>query len=329
MKEVRWGIIGCGDVTEKKSGPAFSRVPGSKLVAVMRRDGAKAEEYSRRHKVPRWYDRAEDLINDPEVNAVYIATPPAFHMDYTLQVAAAGKPVYVEKPMALNTVQCEEMIAACHSGNTPLFVAYYRRALPRFRKIKELVDSGVLGSIHSFRIFLQKPPSAADIEHRPSWRVDPAIAGGGYFIDLAPHTIDFLDYILGPITEVKGFADNRAGYYPAEDNIAALFRTEAGIHGTGNWSFTADEERDEVEIYGNRGTLSFSTFLDRPIVLRTADSTEEFSIPHPPHVQEPLIHLVVDELLGRGTCPSTGETAARTTWITDQILHDFYFDGKR
>src|SRR6056297_2877555 len=177
MNEVKWGIIGCGDVTEKKSGPAFSRVPGSELVAVMRRDGAKAEDYARRHGVPRWYDRSEDLINDPEVNAVYVATPPAFHRDFTLQVATAGKPIYVEKPMALNSVQCDEMVAACRQAGVPLFVAYYRRALPRFLKIRELVESGVLGTIDSFRILLRKPPSQADLEHRPSWRVDPTIAG--------------------------------------------------------------------------------------------------------------------------------------------------------
>ncbi len=326
MNEVKWGIIGCGEVTEKKSGPAFSRVPGSKLVAVMRRDGAKAEDYARRHGVPRWYDRAEDLINDPEVNAVYVATPPAFHRDFTLQVATAGKPIYVEKPMALNSVQCDEMVAACRQAGVPLFVAYYRRALPRFLKIRELVESGVLGTIDSFRILLQKPPSMEDLEHRPSWRVDPTIAGGGYFIDLAPHTIDFIDYILGPISEVRGFADNRRGYYPAEDNLSAIFRTDAGIHGTGSWSFTAEGERDEVEIFGSLGCLSFSTFLDHPIVLRNNGSQEEFIIPHPPHVQEPLINLVVDDLLGRGSCPSTGETAARTTRITDEILRDYYRD---
>lgn len=138
MKEIRWGIIGCGDVTEVKSGPAFQRADGSSLVAVMRRSGDLAKDYARRHGVARWYENAEALINDPGVDAIYIATPPAFHKEYTLLSAAAGKPVYVEKPMALNFEECQEMIQACRSARVPLFVAYYRRALARFLKIKRV-----------------------------------------------------------------------------------------------------------------------------------------------------------------------------------------------
>jgi predicted dehydrogenase len=84
MEEIRWGIIGCGDVTEIKSGPAFNKVANSKLVAVMRRDSAKAADYAKRHHVPKWYDDASKLINDPEVNAIYIATPPLQHDYFTI-----------------------------------------------------------------------------------------------------------------------------------------------------------------------------------------------------------------------------------------------------
>ena len=132
MKTIRWGIIGCGDVTEVKSGPALQKADHSALVAVMRRNGQLAEDFARRHGVPQWYDDAAALIHDPAVDAVYIATPPSSHKEYTLMSAAAGKPVYVEKPMARNTAECQAMIAACHKANVPLFVAYYRRALARF-----------------------------------------------------------------------------------------------------------------------------------------------------------------------------------------------------
>ncbi|MDX5436908.1 MAG: Gfo/Idh/MocA family oxidoreductase, partial [Pontibacter sp.] len=139
MQKVRWGIIGCGDVTEVKSGPAFQKIENSELVAVMRRDSAKAQDYAARHGVPKWYDSAEALIHDPDVDAVYIATPPDSHAAYTLRVAAAGKSVYVEKPMALNYTQCQEMLAACNQANVPLFIAYYRRSQPLFLKVKELL----------------------------------------------------------------------------------------------------------------------------------------------------------------------------------------------
>ena len=139
MSKIGWGIIGCGDVTEVKSGPGFQKANNSELVAVMRRNDELAKDYARRHNVPRWYDDAEKLINDPDVNAVYVATPPSNHKQYTLMAAEAGKPIYVEKPMALNAKECSEMIEACKTAGVPLFVAYYRRALERFLKIKELI----------------------------------------------------------------------------------------------------------------------------------------------------------------------------------------------
>jgi 1,5-anhydro-D-fructose reductase (1,5-anhydro-D-mannitol-forming) len=107
---IRWGMIGCGDVTEVKSGPGFQKAAGSALMAVMRRNGGLAADYARRHGVPRCYDRADALLADDEVDAVYIATPPDTHADYALLAAAASKPAYVEKPMARHTPECDRMI---------------------------------------------------------------------------------------------------------------------------------------------------------------------------------------------------------------------------
>src|SRR5438067_2386074 len=120
FNKVRWGIIGCGDVTEVKSGPAFQKIENSELIAVMRRTGALAKDYAERHNVPKWYEEADALINDPDVDAVYIATPPKFHKEYTIKAAKAGKPVYVEKPMARNVAECQEMISACETAGVPL-----------------------------------------------------------------------------------------------------------------------------------------------------------------------------------------------------------------
>src|SRR5690554_1696255 len=133
--EVRWGIIGVGNVCEVKSAPAMNIIPNSRLVAVMRRNGEKAKAYAERHGVSQWYDNADDLINDPEVNAIYIATPPNAHAALTQKAAQAGKPVYVEKPMARTYQECMDMVKICEKAQVPLFVAYYRRALPNFLKI--------------------------------------------------------------------------------------------------------------------------------------------------------------------------------------------------
>src|SRR6266446_5307641 len=321
MKTIRWGIIGCGDVTEVKSGPGFQKSNHSALVAVMRRQGELARDYAQRHEVARWYDNAAALINDSEVDAVYIATPPSSHKEYTLMTAAAGKPVYVEKPMALNFAECKDMIAACAHSGVPLFVAYYRRALPRFLKIKELLDSGAIGNLRFVNITFYQPMAPEDLDSgKQSWRVDPAVGGGGRFVDLASHMLDFLDYALGPIVEVQGLAANQAGKYKAEDIVTGTFRFASAVQGAGTWCFTAFDNSDITEIVGTDGKISFSTFDARPIVLTKRDGATEFSLDYPQHIEQPLIQTVVDQLNGVGKCPSRGETAARTSWVMDQML---------
>jgi len=325
MRTIHWGIIGCGDVTEVKSGPGFQKATNSALVAVMRRDGAKAADYAKRHDVPRWYDDAAKLIADPDVDAVYIATPPHLHEAYTMQVAAAGKPVYVEKPMARTFAECQRMVSACMSAGVPLFVAYYRRCLPRFVKVKELLDSGAIGEVRFVSITYYGPPAPdetnADKSKLP-WRVSVDVAGGGKFVDLASHTLDLLDHFFGPVafSSAGGRAKNQAGLYDAEDIVAADFEFKSGVVATGVWCFSASSHKDQVEIVGSRGTLSFPTFANEPVRLTTPAGTQEFSIDHPPHVQQPLIQTVVDELNGASRCPSTGATAARTNRAMDAML---------
>lgn len=321
---LRWGIVGCGSVTEVKSGPALQQAPGSALAAVMRRNGALAEDYARRHGVPRWHDDAQALVDDPGVDAVYVATPPSTHLAYALMAIRAGKPVYVEKPMALDAGECEAMLAAARAGGVPLFVAYYRRALPRFLKLRELLDGGAIGTPRLVRVLLQRElePAYRDRAALP-WRVRPEISGGGLFVDLGSHTLDLLDFLLGPIMAVHGRADSLSGAYPAEDTVTMAFAFASGVQGTGAWSFCSHGRRDEVEIVGDRGRLAFSTFGDDPIRLETSDGAQAFAIADPLHIQRPLVETIVAELRGEGRCPSSGESAARTTRVIDAVLRDF------
>lgn len=322
MDEVRWGIVGCGNVTEVKSGPGFQKADHSALVAVMRRNAALAEDYAHRHHVPRWTGDAQALIDDPGVDAVYVATPPAFHMDYTIRAARAGKPVYVEKPMARTHEECQAMIAACEQAGVPLFVAYYRRRLPRFLKAKELVASGALGEPRFINVTLyQSPPAGGYTPDKLPWRVIPEIAGAGIFLDLASHTLDILDYILGPVAQVQGIASNQGGMYAAEDIVSGTWTHRSGVHGVGVWCFTAHMRQDMNVIVGSKATLSFSTFGTEPLVITAGDgSRTEFPLDTPKHIQQPLIQSIVDDLNGAGTCPSTGVSAARTSWVMDQML---------
>jgi predicted dehydrogenase len=320
---IRWGIIGCGDVTEVKSGPGFQKAEHSKLVAVMRRNGALAEDYAKRHHVPKWYSHAEDLINDDEVDAIYIATPPAQHMEYTLAAAKVGKPIYVEKPMARNYAECLKMVEACDKANVPLFVAYYRRALPRFLKVKELIEQGVIGDLRFVQTSHYSPQAQHNAGQIP-WRLQPELAGGGLFFDMASHTLDILDFLLGPIIHVEGHASNMAGDYHVEDTVSGSYKFESGIHGTGTWCFSAYKHEDRNEIIGSKGRIQFSTFGNEPIYCETTDSVTEYEFVRPAHIQQPLIQILVNDLLGTGKSPSTGITGARTNHIMDEMVKSYY-----
>lgn len=323
MDEIRWGIIGCGDVTEVKSGPAFTKVPHSSLVAVMRRDAEKAADYAQRHNVPTWYDDADALINDPNVNAVYVATPPDTHAEYAIRAMRAGKPVYVEKPMARNAAECEAMNQVSRETGMPLVVAYYRRSLPYFLKIKELIDTKVIGDIRYVRIQLNWQPYDEEVGEnaKPRWRVDPEISGGGHFHDLASHQFDYLEYVLGPIKTASGIARNQAGLYQADDIVVANFEFESGVLGTGTWCYTVNKEQriEETELIGSKGKISFSFFTMNLIKVETEAGVVEYTIPAPTNIQQPLIESIVNELRGGGKSPSTGETGARSNMILDWI----------
>ena len=318
---VNWGIIGCGNVTEVKSGPAFNKVAGSRLVAVMRRDGEKAKDYAKRHDVPRWYDNASDLINDQDVNAVYVATPPGSHAEYAIAAMKAGKAAYVEKPMAANYGECVTMNRISAETGSPLFVAYYRRMLPGFLKVRELLNSGIAGRPLFFNIRFFIPPYDADKADSLPWRVIPELSGGGYIYDLGSHQLDFIDYLFGPVEKVSALPLNIGNLYTPEDFVSAGMICRGGVAGNAVWSFTAPEfiKEDSIEIICEKGTLRFSCFGFTPTELRCGNKTTFYDNPRPAHVQQNLINSVVEELLCRGKCPSTGISAARTSKILDEI----------
>jgi 1,5-anhydro-D-fructose reductase (1,5-anhydro-D-mannitol-forming) len=325
MKTIRWGMIGCGDVTERKSGPAFGKATHSELVAVMRRNGLLAADYARRHGVSRWHDDADAIIHAPDIDAIYIATLTDTHRDYTRRCAAAGKPVYVEKPMGMNHAECVDMIAACRTAGVPLWVGYYRRALPRFLAVRDLIVAGAIGEVRMVisRQF-QRPPGAEQFAGGAvPWRVNPELSGGGFFFEGACHTFDFLDFLFGPIEEVRAFAGNQAHAYRAEDVVSATYRFASGVFGSGVWCYTADFDEEYNEIVGTHGRIRFSTSQPIPIRIYHGDIMEELSVGDPFHVHQPLIQTIVDELNGSGKCASTGESAARTAKVMEEILAEF------
>lgn len=323
MNTIQWGFIGCGEATEKKSGPAFSQVKGSSVVAVMSRDAEKAKSYAQRHGINKWYTDAQELVDDPRVNAVYIATPPSSHATFAIMAMRAGKPVYIEKPMAASYADCARINRISEQTGVPCFVAYYRRYLPYFQKVKELINNETIGNIINVQVRFAQPPRDLDYNRQDlPWRVLPVISGGGYFYDMAPHQLDLLQDMFGVILFAQGYTSNRGGLYEVEDTLSASFQFENGLPGSGSWCFVAHEsaKEDRIEVIGDRGMLSFSVFTFEPITLDTERGRETFDIPNPQYVQQPLIQSVVDHLLKRGTCTCDNLSATPTNWVMDKIL---------
>ena len=323
MKKIKWGFIGCGEVTEIKSGPAFALVEGSEIHAVMSRTLAKARSYAERHNIPAYYSDAQELVDDPEVNAVYIATPPSSHATYTIMALKAGKPVYVEKPLAESYDECMRISRMVKQTGVPCFCAYYRRELDYFKRVKEIVTRGGVGRVTNVIIRFAVPPRDLDYNRdNLPWRVQKDIAGGGYFYDLAPHQLDLLQDIFGPIVRAKGYTANRGGLYQAEDTVSACFEFVNGISGSGSWCFVAHDsaKTDRIEIIGDKGQICFSVFTYDPIALHDSTGRHEIVVPNPKHVQMTMIEKVVRHLQGLSTCTCDNTSATSINWVMDKIL---------
>ena len=321
---IQWGIIGCGDVTEVKSGPAFNKVPDSTLVAVMRRDAEKARDYAMRHQVPKWYADADSLIHDPDVNAIYVATPPSTHEQYTLAALNAGKPVYVEKPMALNAVSAQKMAETAKKKNVPLVVAHYRREQPMFKKIKQLLADETIGRLLFAKLeFYKKALDKTELKVlKNAWRVDNTISGGGLFHDLAPHQLDLMYYFLGEADTINGIALNQQQQYNADDIVTGNIVFKNGVVFNGLWCFNVDEneEKDSCEIVGSKGKIQFSVFGESKILMVVEGKKENILFEALPHVQQPMIEKVVDYFLGRGPNPCPGEDGVRVMEMMDSMV---------
>ncbi|GAA4289453.1 Gfo/Idh/MocA family protein [Aestuariibaculum suncheonense] len=318
---IKWGIIGCGDVTEVKSGPAYKLTKGFELVAVMRRNADKVKDYAKRHQIEKYYTNADELINDPDIDAVYIATPPDSHMHYALKVAEAGKICCIEKPMAPSYQESLTIYNAFKDKNIPLFVAYYRRSLPRFTQIKEWIDNNEIGEVRHINWEFSAPASVLDKSGEYNWRTDAEIAPGGYFDDLASHGLDFFTFILGNIKEAKGISVNQQNNYSAKDAITACWIHENNITGSAFWNFDCNERLDRVSIHGSKGSIEFAVFHEKPIKLKNDRNKETLHIEHPKHIQiyhvEDMRNMV---LKSNFTHPSLGVSALHTSWVMDKIL---------
>ncbi|HEY4327881.1 MAG TPA: Gfo/Idh/MocA family oxidoreductase [Mucilaginibacter sp.] len=311
MGKINWGIIGCGNVTEKKSGQAYNKIPNSSLVAVMRRNAEKAADYAKRHNVGKWYNDAEQLMNDPDINSVSIATPPAFHLEYALAALKKGLNVYVEKPVTRNAEEARQMASAVKQCGGKLTVAHYRRALPMFLKVKELLGNGTIGEVRTVQIRMWKtsrPDLIANSE--TNWRVHPELSGGGYFHDLAPHQLDLMLFYFGEPEKYHGFSLNQSNHTPADDHVCGeiLFKSKVVVNGSWCFNVAESEATDTCEIIGTKGKITFP-FFGTCINWKNETEDETLNFVHPEHIQQPMIGKIVAYFNGEGPNPCSIDEA--------------------
>ncbi len=288
-------MIGCGDVTQVKSGPAFNKVDNSFIAAVMSRDIAKARKYAAENNIESYYDDVHLLLANPQVNAIYIATPPSSHEAYALLAIEAGKDVYIEKPIAMNDASAQKMKEAADAAGVKSVVAHYRREQPIFKKIKELIDSKVIGKVRLATCNYQKIKQTEAELKIPgnAWRVNPAISGGGIFHDLAPHQLDLMLHFFGSFRSAAGYSKNQSGMHEADDIVAGAILFDNDVIFSGSWLFNGSENVDQIEIIGEKGKISFGNFQHEKLQLTFDGRSQTLTFEHLPHVQMPLIAEVV------------------------------------
>ena len=315
MKKVTFGIIGCGDVTEVKSGPAFQKLPSTELKWVMRRDEEKLRDYATRHNVEHYSTDYKDLLVDSEVDAIYIATPPHMHKFYTLEAARHKKDVYVEKPMALTVDDCLEMIDVCREEGVKLFVAYYRRAHDKFKKVKALIESGEIGEIRSFSYDFVSPVP----EHNPDrpWLYKKEIAGAGKLYDVGSHMIDLILYLFGEVKYATGISANQSKELEVEDNTSGIITFKNGVQGTVQLTFNAMDNEDRMTVVGSKGKISFGIMNNEPVELVREGKKEMLEFDALEHVQMPMIELVSRTILGDEIMDTTGTYGLKTQEVIE------------
>lgn len=307
--QVRWGIIGCGDVAEKKSGPALYRTANSQLVAVMRRDAAQAEGFARRHGVPRWYSDVAGILSDEDVDAVYIASPHDLHLEHVGRTVTAGKRIILcEKPLGISSTQAQACVELCRQQGVSLTVAYYRRYWPVVQAMRDLLAEGAIGQVIGARVLLLD--HFAGDAARP-WLTSKAAAGGGALANAGSHWVDLLRYLLGEVVEVSALLPPAAQAIDVEDTAAVHLLTAGGAVATLLSTWRSTIAANELEMIGSAGRLQAAPLSEGRLLLhRHGHEPEERCYPRTDPAHAGLLAALVPDLLAGKPSPIPGEEAA-------------------
>lgn len=325
MNEINWAMIGCGAVTEVKSGPGLYKSKHSNLIGVFNRTYERAVDYINRHSIEKVYRTVEELLDDSRIDAVYISTPPNSHKHYAMLCLEAGKIPYIEKPLAMTYDEALAIKELSEKLNRPVYVAFYRRGLEKFLKIKELLDQHILGDVKYVNVTQTQPVRPEELKKGTQpWRVKPEISGGGKFLDIGIHVLDCLMLYFGEIHSMIGFVDNKGGYYEAEDTVMTSFKFKNGVVGTGNWCFVADKNIDSVEIIGDKGRIVYAGMDVTEFVLIKEGVEKKYQFTAPSHVAMPYQQAIVNELLGKEKSFASFNHAINLTEMTTKLLKQYY-----
>ena len=284
QKPIRWGLVGCGDIAEKRVAPALQAAPGATLLACSRKQPARLSAFQQRHNIPKGYLDPAEIFADPEIDAVYLATPVFLHCLHTLEAAEQGKHVLCEKPMAMDATECQRMVDACRSHGVKLGIAYYRRFYPVVQKIQELLRAGALGKVILVRTTLVEPTPLEPA----AWRFVPDQGGGGLLMDMASHRLDLLCMLFGQPVSVSALTGTRELNIPVEDTGSLLIQFAGGVQAAVFASHCIHAPMDEFEIYGTRASLRVSPLNGSELRL-FGDHRESFHLPKAENVHLPLI----------------------------------------
>ncbi len=318
---IRWGLIGCGDIARKRVARAIVDNPDCRLLAACRRDAERLREFCTAFSVERAYSNDVELINDPEVDAVYIATPVNLHLPQTIAAARAGKHVLVEKPMAMTVAECEEMIAACRASGVKLSVAYYRRFYPVVARMKQIIASGEIGRPLAVSV-TTATPFAIHPNEDGYWRVIPEQGGGGALMDIGSHRINLMLDMFGEIAAVKAYCDTVAASYEAEDCASLVMRFQSGVHGSLQCFFGAAVDPDEFSVLGTKGRLLNAPLNGGELVVESDGGRCVES--HPPHenLHYPLVADFVAALIENREPTVTGEEGCAASKVMQRAYAD-------
>ncbi len=294
---LKFGLVGCGDISRKRVAPALRDLPNCELVAVSRADFGKAESFAKEFGARKWYRDYAELIADDEIEAIYIATPVHLHAEQAIAAAEAGKHVLCEKPMAMNVDECDQMTAACQANNVKLGIAYYRHFYPAIKRIKEIIADGEIGhpviaQINAFEWFNPEPSSPRH------WLIEKAQAGGGPMFDFGCHRIEVLLNILGPITRTAGVLTRVIFERQVEDTGVAVFQFERGTLGVLSITHAARQSQDTVAIFGSEGSIQVESLNEGTVAIRTPAGDRVEKLPPDENLHQPLINDFAQAVIG-------------------------------